>query len=49
MDEQELKEKVMHWHNKGLSQFGIALKLHIKYWEAQRIVEEEIKKDVFQY
>ena len=42
---QPLSDDVMYWHNKGLSQFGIAQKLKINYWEAQQIIEKELKED----
>ena len=42
---EELKEEIMKWHNKGLSQFGIARKVQIPYWEIQEIIEAELKKD----
>ena len=42
---QPINEDVMRWHIKGLSIFGISQKLHIPYWEAQRIIDEELKED----
>ncbi len=42
---QPLSDDVMAWHNKGLSIFGIAQKLHIHSWEAQQIIEKELAED----
>lgn len=40
-----LNEEVLKFHSRGLSPFGISTKLHIPYWEAQRIIESELKKE----
>lgn len=42
---QPISEDVLAWHNKGLSQFGIAQKLHIHSWEAKEVIDNELKKD----
>ncbi len=42
---QPLSDDVMYWHNKGLSQFGIAQKLKIPSWTAKEVIEEELKQD----
>ena len=42
---QKLKEEIMVWHNKGLTQYYIATKLRLPVGIVEKIIETELKED----
>ena len=42
---QKTKNKILEYHNKGLTHFYIATKLRLPKEEVKQVIEEEIKKD----